>query len=289
MCEFDPKLVRKKSSGIVEKTIIGIVSLLKETIASETIAAKPGFLQKCDPRFKVAGVAVLLISVIMTRSVSTLALLYVVTIVFALLSRIHAGFFLKRTLFFIPLFSLFIVLPALFNFVTPGKELAGWTIFSRHVAITEQGVDSAVIFFMRVLASVSLSILLVLTTRQHLLLKTLRVFRVPKLFVMTIGMAYRYVFLFLDLIEKTLTAIKARVGVVASVKTGRRIATVNMAGLWLHSYRLQSQVYDAMLARGYTGEPHSLEAFRARGTDYAVLALTFVFLAGTLWLNRFIH
>lgn len=289
MCDFDPTLAHKKSSGIVEKTIVGIVSLLKETIATEAIAGKRGFLQQTDPRFKLLSVAILLICALMTKSATLLAGLYAITVTIALLSHINLGFFLLRTFLFIPAFSLFIVVPALFSFVTPGQEVYSWNVLGCHTAITRQGIDSAVIFFLRVLSSVSMSILLVLTTRHHVLLKTLRLFKVPKLFVMTIGMTYRYIFLLLDLIQKTLTSIKSRVGFVTSVKSGQRIVTVNMAGLWLHSYRLQSQVYDAMLSRGYTGEPHIMEEFRVRPADYLLIAVSLFLLIGTLWLNRSIH
>jgi energy-coupling factor transporter transmembrane protein EcfT len=59
-----------------------------------------------------------------------------------------------------------------------------------------------------------------------------------------------------------------------------------MAGLWLRSYRLHSQVYDAMLSRGYSGEPRVLEVFRARALDYGLLCLACATLIGVIWLNR---
>jgi cobalt/nickel transport system permease protein len=142
---------------------------------------------------------------------------------------------------------------------------------------------------MRVLASVSLSILLVLTTRHHVLLKTLRVFKIPQLFVMTMGMTYRYIYLLLDIVQNTFIAIRSRVGFVTSTKTGRRIVGANMAGLWLKSYRMQTLVLDAMLSRGYTGEPKILHAFHARTTDFLMLIAAAAALTGTLWLNLSIH
>jgi energy-coupling factor transporter transmembrane protein EcfT len=60
-----------------------------------------------------------------------------------------------------------------------------------------------------------------------------------------------------------------------------------MAGLWLKSYRMQTQVYDAMLSRGYTGEPKVLEEFKAGTIDGVLLTISLLTLAGTLWLNRF--
>ncbi len=145
------------------------------------------------------------------------------------------------------------------------------------------------LLLLRVTVSVSLATILVLTTRHHALLKTLRIFRVPQLFVMIIGMSYRYILLLIDIIQNTFVGIKSRVGFVASGRIGRRIAAANMANLWLRSYRLHTQVYDAMLSRGYTGEPIVGREFRARVSDYFLVAVAFAAMIGTICCNRFFH
>ncbi len=278
---------QKKAGGFLERTILGTVSLLKETVSVEGVAGRKGFLQGRDPRFKLLSTILLLITVLMSKSVTELSILYCAVFVLVGVSSIGLLFFFERTLLFVPIFSLFIVVPAIFNIVTPGEPLVSFKLFARTLSITRQGIDSAIIFFMRVLDSVSIAVLLVLTTRQHVLLKTLRIFRVPQLFVMTMGMSYRYIFLLLDVIQKTFTAIKSRVGYVSSTGQGRRIVSLQMAGLWLRSYRLHSQVYDAMIARGFSGEAYVLDEFHARAPDVVTLLSALIALIGTLWLNLF--
>jgi cobalt/nickel transport system permease protein len=253
----------------------------------ERVAQRKGFLQDRDPRFKCFSVVLLLIAVLMSKSVTELSVIYCVVLILVWVSSIGLLFFLERTLLFVPIFSFFIVVPAIFNIVTPGEPLVSLKLFAWTLSITRQGVDSAIIFFMRVLDSVSIAVLLVLTTRQHVLLKTLRIFRVPQLFVMIMGMSYRYIFLFLDIIQKMFVAIKSRVGFVSSAREGRRVVTSNMAGLWLRSYRLQSQVYDAMVSRGYSGEAQVLDEFKSTSGDFIFSALALCALIGTLWLNRY--
>ncbi|HMD68988.1 MAG TPA: cobalt ECF transporter T component CbiQ [Chitinivibrionales bacterium] len=279
----------KNTGGFLERTILGTVSLLKETVSAEGIAGRKGFLQGRDPRFKLLGTILLLATVLMSKSVAELSAVYCAVLVLAGVSSIGLLLFLERTLLFVPIFSLFIVVPAIFDVVTPGEPLASFTLFGWNLAITRQGVDSAIIFFMRVLDSVSLAVLLVLTTRQHVLLKTLRIFRVPQLFVMTLSMSFRYIFLLLDIILRMFVAIKSRVGFVSSAREGRRVVASNMAGLWLRSYRLQSQVYDAMVSRGYAGEAHVLDEFKATAKDFVFSALALCALIGTVWLNRYFH
>ena len=278
-----------KKNGFMERTLQGTVSLLRETMATDIIASRNGFLQRRDPRIKTVSILLLLIAALLSKSIFLLAGLYSACLALAALSATGLAYFLKRTLLFIPLFALVIALPALFSPITPGEPVASFTLLSRHIVLTRQGIDTAFLFFMRVLVSVSFAVLLVLTTKQHALLKTLRFFRVPRLFVMTLGMCYRYLYLFLDLIQNTFVAIKSRVGFVTSPKTGRRLVALNMAGMWLRSYRMHSQVYEAMMSRGYSGEPAVLNEFRARVSNYLFLAVSLFLLIGTLWLNRFFH
>lgn len=277
----------KKTGGFLERTILGAVSLLKETVSAEGVAGRKGFLQDRDPRFKLLGTILLLATVLMSKSVAELSAVYCAVLILTGVSSIGLLLFLERTLLFVPIFSLFIVVPAIFDVVTPGEPLASFRLLGWNLAITRQGVDSAIIFFMRVLDSVSIAVLLVLTTRQHVLLKTLRIFRVPQVFVMTMSMSFRYIFLLLDIIQRMFIAIKSRVGFVSSSKEGRRVVTSTMAGLWLRSYRLQSQVYDAMVSRGYSGEAYVLDEFKATAGDFAFSALALCALIGTLWLNRY--
>ena len=47
-----------------------------------------------------------------------------------------------------------------------------------------------------------------------------------------------------------------------------------MGTLWLKSYRLQNQVSDAMVSRGYTGEPKVLDEFGAHAIDFILLSFS---------------
>jgi len=193
--------------------------------------------------------------------------LYALCLVLTLCSRINLGFFLKRTWIFIPLFSLFIAIPALFNVVTPGDSLMTFRIGGSTISITRQGVLGASFFVARVTTSVSFAVLLSLTTRHSELLRVLRVFKIPQIFVMVIGMCHRYIYLFAELVENTYLAIKSRVGRNVRHKRGRHIVAWNIASLWNRSYQLNEAVYQAMLSRGYRGEPVVWDDFKITVKD----------------------
>jgi cobalt/nickel transport system permease protein len=209
--------------------------------------------------------------------------MYALCLLLAAASSVNLVFFLKRTWVFIPLFSAFIALPAIFDIFTPGEPVFTLRIFTLSLQITEQGLASASFFFLRVLTSVSLGTLLVLTTSHHALLKALRIFRVPQVFVMTLGISYRYIYLFIEILQNTYLAIKSRVGSVSSVKKGQGVVAWNIASLWQRSYTMHNQVYQAMLSRGYNGEPKVLGEFHIALKDILCLGAAVVLFSGALW------
>jgi cobalt/nickel transport system permease protein len=240
--------------NFIEISLCGVLSFLKESVFADEFALKKGFLQSWASRPKAAFFLFLILSVLLARDIRVIAGLYGLCLVLAFVSRIPVGYFLMRTWIFIPLFSFFIAIPAIFSVFTPGVALATWSIFGIELTVTRQGVWGAGVFVARVATSVSLVVLLTLTTQRAFLLKTLRALGVPAVFVMTLGMCYRYIFLFMTVIEHTYLALKSRVGTRVRRGKGRRVVAWNIASLWQRSYRLHEEVYQAMLSRGYRGE-----------------------------------
>ena len=261
---------------------MGVLSFLKESIFADEYASQKGFLQSLDPRIKTATFLVFIIQIALAKNINILFCLYALCLALTYFSKINIGFFLKRTWIFIPLFSLFIAVPACFSFFTPGETLAVLKIGGMRFIITHQGAGGAALFVARVIDSVSFAVLLSITTRHFELLKVLRIFKIPQIFVMTLGVCYRYIYLFVSIIENTYLAIKSRVGAKLHYKKGQHIVAWNIASLWGRSYQLNEDVYQAMLSRGYRGEPVVLQDFKARPRDYAWLS--FVAILSLLWI-----
>jgi len=278
-----------KNDFFIERSIVGALSFLKESFFADEYALRRGFLQARDPRIKFLSILLFLLAVLFSRSVYFFIGMYAFCLVLAACSSIRLGFFLKRTWIFIPLFSLFIALPALFDIFTPGEPVLSFRIFNFSLSITKQGIASASFFFMRVLTSVSLSVLLVLSTRHNSLLKVLRIFKIPQLFVMILGMCYRYVYLFIEIIQDTFMAIRSRVGFVSSVRKGQGIVAWNIASLWQRSYAMHSQVYSAMLSRGYSGEPKVMDEFSVVFKDWLWLGVAISIFGLSLWQNYYLN
>jgi cobalt ECF transporter T component CbiQ len=239
-------------------------------------------MQGIDARFKSFSVFVIVLCALFTGHISLLLALYLLCLVLSALSRIKTVFFLKRTLFFIPFFSLFIVLPAVFSSITPGDTV--WTFAG--ASITKQGLYSAALLVCRVTVSVSFVVLLSLVTRHFELLKALGAFGVPQVFIMTAGMCYRYIYLFAETVAGTFLAIKSRAGGVVRTRHGQKIAAWNMAMLWKRSYAMNEQVYNAMLSRGYAGTAVALVRFKTKARDILWLVFSCAAAAVILIIDR---
>ena len=247
---------------------MGALCLLKESVFSDEYASRNGFLQSIDPRVKLVTFAIFILTVLFTHSIIVCLLLYAFCLALTYFSKIDLGFFLKRTWIFIPVFSLFIAIPALFSVFTPGDAIATFKILSLNLVITHQGLSGALLFVARVISSVSFAVLLSITTKHFELLKVLRIFKVPQIFVTILGMCYRYIYLFMEVVENTYLAIKSRVGRKVHYKKGQHIVAWNIASLWYRSYQLNEAVYSAMLSRGYNGEPVVLNDFITKPRDW---------------------
>ena len=272
-------------NNFIERSIAGAVSFLKESVYSDEYALKDGLLQSIDPRIKLVMFALFLLTILFTKSIIVSAFLYAICLALACLSRINIGFFLKRTWVFIPIFSVCIAIPALFSAFTPGDAIVSFNVAGAHLVITRQGLLGASLFIMRVIASVSFAILLSITTKHFALLKVLRIFRIPQVFVMILGMCYRYIYLFADIIENTYLAIKSRVGTRVHYRKGQHVVAWNMASLWYRSYRLNEDVYNAMLSRGYSGEPVATDDFKSAPRDWLWLFIAVIICVASIYLG----
>jgi len=270
----------KGKKGFVERTIDSAAGFFQETILTEAFAGRVGLLQALDPRVKLITVLCIIVSVSVMRSPAIIWGVYGFTLILAIASSIPLMFFIKRVWLFIPLFSAVIVIPALFNLVTPGEPL--WTVFhlSRShdfgpyhipetITITRQGVLSATTFVGRVAASVSLAVLLTLTTRWNNLLQALRVLRIPATFVLILGMAYRYIALLVKAVQDIHIARKSRTLRYGSTGAEQRWVASRIGYLFKKTYVMSQDVHKAMLSRGFSGDIRTLTVFRAREYDYA--------------------
>ena len=266
---FDPPVAqpRKKTKpSFVGKTLGGITSSIEQAIFSEENARRDGFLQRRDPRAKVAAFVLLILATGLSRHWEALVPLYALVMVAALVSRIDMGLFIKRVWIGIPLFSGIVVIPSIF--FVKGDSLFTIPLGLFELDASRQGLAAAGIFVLRVGVSVSLAILLILTTRWADVLKSLRFFRVPNIFVLILAMTYRYIFLFLHTVNGMFLARRSRIVSQTTGKEQRWWIVSSMGVLMSRSFRISDEVYQAMLARGFNNQYRTLTYYRMGPVDW---------------------
>jgi cobalt ECF transporter T component CbiQ len=233
---------------------------------------------------------VLLVATGLVHHIPVLAAAYGMTLLLALASGLPLGFFVKRVWLFVPVFTGIVVLPATLSVVMPGEVIVAlWHWHGTAEGLTAQGLTSAGLVITRVATSVSLVVLLTLTTPWNRLLAALRGLGVPRMFVLIIGMAYRYIFLLLNTVTDMYESRKART--IAAAKhdaRARRFATASAGALFGKAHQLSEEVHQAMVARGYRGNARTLQTFRLGALDAAAAVATVAAAAGILGSDLFL-
>jgi cobalt/nickel transport system permease protein len=275
----------------LDKTLLSIAQVAERSFFSEEHARMKGLLQALDVRIKLVTFLFLLILISILHTPRSLWLLYSASILCAAFSRVPVGIFVVRVWLFIPLFSAAVALPAVLNIVTPGEPL--WIVVTlnkayswgpytvpQEIAVTRQGLWGGIIFVSRVAASVSFAVLLTMTTRWSDIFAGLRALMVPRIFVMTLNMTNRYLFVFLRLIQDMYRARKSRTIRALSTSSGRGWVSSRIGAIFRKSLEMSNDIYLAMLSRGYHGEIITLERFRSTAVDYVWLAAVLALGAG---------
>ena len=291
------KVLTSGRKSFVERTIDSSARFFQEAILTEAFAGRDGLLQALDPRVKLVTLLAVIVSVSVMRSPAAIWGVYGCTLLLASASCIPLGFFIKRVWLFVPLFSAVVVIPALFNLVSPGDPLWTSVHLSRSydygpyhipetIAITRQGVLTATTFIGRVAASVSLAVLLTLTTRWNSLLQALEALRVPATFILILAMAYRYIALLVTAVQEIHIARKSRTIRYGTTREEQRWVASRIGYLFKKTYVLSQEVHKAMLSRGFSGEIRTLATFKTRNRDYAWALFVTLFCALSLFIDH---
>jgi len=270
-----------KGEGFLTRNISSFTHTLESVISTEDLCRALGLLQGLDPRVKVATFVLFIVMVGLARSLSILAIIFVLILTLSFLSKVSLGFFLKRVLLFIPIFTAVIALPALL--ITPGSPLVA---IAGKIIITEQGARTAGLLFLRVTDSLSFGVLLILTTPWTKILVALRWFRIPPLLVDILGMTYRYIFLLLHTANSMFLARRSRTIGSFSGGENRRWLARALTTTMAKSQHLSEEVYLAMLSRGYQGEVRVLNALSLKRRDFLWVAFALIAASILLWSNH---
>jgi len=239
-------------------------------------------LHRLDPRVKVVVAVSFILSNALLPDGAWVAfgLSWIVLLWANQLSSLGVDFSFRRSFIALP-FALAAV-SAIFSPL--GTPLAEWHLGPLTLIPTDYGLVKFGSILLRSWLSVQVAILLVATTRFPDMIHAFEHLRVPTVLTMVVSFLYRYLFVLSDEVLRLLRARQSRSASVPGYKSGRSVfwrarVTGNMAGqLFLRSYERSDRIYNAMLARGYTGQLRTLNPHVMKAGDWAFAVLAILIL-----------
>lgn len=279
--------------NFLRKTIQHISAIFSNELYLSLEANKAGFLQQIDPRCKFIVLLSFILITNFAQSFGLLGILFIISCLYAKLSKILIWRLVKRVWLVIPLFLLICSIPALFNQVVVGKELVVVlaanplrSIFPNGLYISDNGAQTVGLLFLRSGISLSFAYVLMVTTPWHDLTKGLSLLKVPVGFILILEMTYRYIFLLSNLALQMSEARFLRSIGKLSHRENRRFLGHAIALLFIKANYLATEIFSAMRLRGYTHKVVSFKTLRLRVTDWIFLVNNLLILIVLFILTR---
>ncbi|MHA1672604.1 MAG: cobalt ECF transporter T component CbiQ [Promethearchaeota archaeon] len=190
--------------------------------------------------------------------------------------HINLGRFLKFLVILGMFYPLVVALPSIF--ITPGIKIALVSIGNWTLYVTEEGLVTGGIYFLRIFTNVAIVASFVSSTPFTHVIHALRQLKLPTVFTSMLMLTYRYFFYFFENLVKIIQANECR-NVKKLPFKSRFIHLSNLFGnLLLRSIHQGANIHRAMLARGYQGELPMLEFYSNRKATIFYIAMVVVFL-----------
>lgn len=225
----------------------------------EQLSEKQTVIHKLDTRIKICSVVGFIL--ICTSLQSVVGLVAGSVFIVAILMAVGTPFApIIRRLVWVFLFGGALIV--LFPFITPGTEIFILHLGNLDISATQEGLDKAILLFLRLLSAVLAVSLLNATTGFRELINGFRQLHMPGILVSIIEFTVRYFFVLGEELTRMKLARKARAyDLQRSVFNRQALKTMAqiIAVLFVHSMERAERVYLAMLARGYGGEVYGGE------------------------------
>ncbi|QSZ27336.1 cobalt ECF transporter T component CbiQ [Aceticella autotrophica] len=275
-------IIRK---GFIEKTIENIDTAFKQMFFSSATADKNGLLQKISPKYKVLSAIIFVVISQLIRNVHILLFIYLYLLLLAYLSKLSPFSLIKRVLMIAGFISGIVLIPCIFNIVVPGTPIFSIT---KNFYITSEGVTDAFRILMHTILSITIIFLFTSTSRWNELLSSLKSLYVPKIFVMVIEMAYRYVYLLLKITLDMFLSRKSRTIGKLDLETKKKVLNNTLSNMLLKTLYITDEAYKAMLSRGYIGKPKFLNRYKkVEKMDIIWGIINSVFMIIIFWGDKF--
>jgi cobalt/nickel transport system permease protein len=256
--------VRMVKPGFLDKTILHSASTIKSIYIQAENAGRDKFLQSINPHVKL--ISLIYIAVIISFVSNLYAQLISSSFIFILFvfSGLSIVQVYRKIFFIVFLFGFLLAAPASLNIISPGEIFLNLVSFAKpshlwiytipqDIGITFNGLKVVSLICLRVLNTVSFSLLIIYTTSFPEFIKTFKFVGVPDTFLMIISLAYKYIFILSRTIEDVYFALKSRLSGSINNKKIRNVVSGRVFYIFKRSMIIYENTYFAMVSRAYHG------------------------------------
>jgi len=226
-------------------------------------------IHRIEPRTKVISFGILIVSAVFAGTVQAALFFFLVAAALLLASRLPVRFILAR----VKVIGVFVIpILILMPFTVPGTP-----VFSLGPLVASaEGISFAVLVTIRSVAAVLLVVTMLGTQRFDTTIKVLALLRVPDIIIQMLLFTYRYIYVMIDEFLRIWSSMRAKGYAFRFSRHGLSMIGNLIGMLLIKSYERAERVYQAMIAKGYTGKPVSFSSFRITVMDGIFCAFVLV-------------
>lgn len=219
-------------------------------------------VHKADPRLKLLMMIIyVLVIVLIPDEFLLLYLIFsLIPISLALISQVSLfHYFQKLGKLYPMIFFITIILPFVPDPNSPSYQV-GW--FKIYVS----GIKNFLIINIKSVFSIFISIILTTTTDFNMLLRGLEKLKVPSVMIAILAFMYRYIFLMIDEVERSLMAYQSRY-IRLPLFTKLKTFAKQIAVIFVRTFERGERIYLAMEARGFVGRVYTMNPLHWKNSD----------------------
>jgi cobalt ECF transporter T component CbiQ len=292
----DKKL--KTSSNFIDKTIKNAAHIIFNTMQHFIFSQKKGLLQSIDARVKVFFLFLGIIFISIIHSPALQLIISGCILLLYILSDINIINVYKKIIIISFFFGFIVFIPASLNVFTEGKPIItlfnfnkelNWWIYKvpSKIFISYEGILITFKFTLKVINSISLTLLIAYTTTFEIIVKALSFYKIPSIFLMTLTMSYKFIFILSKTIIETYNSLKMRWWNYKKIIEAEEIVAGRINYIFRKSWQKYERLYDAMLLRGFDGNINIYYFKKLSKKDYLFLIIFILFLISIYYISIF--
>ena len=269
---------------LARRTADAVAAAVAEVVENDELASRQGILQRLDARVKLTALALFAVTTSLAHSIWVLGALFALTLVLAAVSRVPVASFARKVWGSAGVFGALLAAPAATFFVTPGVV----AVPLGPLSLTRPGLLVAATLLLRVVASAGFALLVIWTTRWPDVLAALTAMHLPDVVVATLAMTQKQIVALMRTVEQLHLAHESRTLSARTAAENRAWVVGRMAFVVRKSLKTADDVYDAMLARGFSGATRTLPRGGRAASGALWLALVVAVCAASLGIDRLV-